>query len=434
MSVHSFDQFKLNKQLISAIDELGYSEPTEIQKKGIPLILNGHDMLGIAQTGTGKTAAFVLPILMKVKYAQGNDPRALILAPTKELVFQIEQNCRDMAKYTDLRFAVLYGGVGPKTQIELLEAGVDIIVATPGRFLDLYQRGAIFTKAIKTLVLDEADKMMDMGFMPQIRKILEVIPVKRQNLLFSATMPEKVIQLSQEFLDFPEIAEVTPQASTVDTIEQVYFEVPNLKTKINFLESLLQDEHLNRVMVFTRTKQTADNVFKYLERKNLGPAKVIHSNKGQNSRMNAMSEFKEGDLRILVTTDVSSRGIDVSEISHVINFDVPHVYEDYVHRIGRTGRAQKAGKAITMANKSELYHIDKIEELIQQKITQYPLPSNVIVEKTPFEEDQEMNRAIDHQKRQDNPDFKGAFHEKKARPHSTKPLPKKGKKFGKKRR
>ena len=187
-------------------------------------------------------------------------------------------------------------------------------------------------------------------------------------------------------------------------------------------------------MVFTRTKQTADNVFKYLERKNLGPAKVIHSNKGQNSRMNAMSEFKEGDLRILVTTDVSSRGIDVSEISHVINFDVPHVYEDYVHRIGRTGRAQKEGKAITMANKSELYHIDKIEDLIRQKITQYPLPSSVTVEKTPFEEEQEMDRAIDHQKRQDNPDFKGAFHEKKARPHSTKPMLKKGKKFGKKRR
>jgi ATP-dependent RNA helicase RhlE len=434
MSVHSFDQFKLNKQLISAIEELGYSEPTEIQKKGIPLILNGHDMLGIAQTGTGKTAAFVLPILMKVKYAQGTDPRALILAPTKELVFQIEQNCRDMAKYTDLRFAVLYGGVGPKTQIELLEAGVDIVVATPGRFLDLYQRGAMHTKAIKTLVLDEADKMMDMGFMRQIRKILEVIPVKRQNLLFSATMPEKVMQLSEEFLDFPEIAEVTPQSTTVDTIEQVYFEVPNLKTKINFLESLLHDETLNRVMVFTRTKQTADNVFKYLERKNLGPAKVIHSNKGQNSRMNAMSEFKEGDVRVLVTTDVSSRGIDVSEISHVINFDVPHVYEDYVHRIGRTGRAQKEGKAITMANKSELYHIDKIEELIRQKITQHPLPSTVTVEKTPFVEEQEMDRAIDHQKRQENPDFKGAFHEKKARPHSTKPVYKKGKKFGKKRR
>ena len=434
MPENSFTQFKLNKQLLSAIEELEYTEPTEIQKKGIPLILNGHDVLGIAQTGTGKTAAFVLPILMKVKYAQGNDPRALILAPTKELVFQIEQNCREMAKYTDLRFAVLYGGVGPKTQMEVLDAGVDIIVATPGRFLDLYQRGSIFTKAIKTLVLDEADKMMDMGFMPQIRKILEVIPVKRQNLLFSATMPEKVMQLSEEFLDFPEIAEVTPQATTVDTIEQVYYEVPNIKTKINFLESLLQDASLNRVIVFTRTKQTADNVFKYLERKNLGPARVIHSNKGQHSRMNAMNEFKEGDLRVLVTTDVSSRGIDVSEISHVVNFDVPHVYEDYVHRIGRTGRAQKEGKAITMANKSELYHIGKIEQLIQQNIKQYPLPSSVTVEKTPFVEEQEMNRAIDHQKRQDNPDFKGAFHEKKAKQHKSQQAPKKGKKFRKRRK
>lgn len=430
----SFEDFKLNRQLLNAIDELGYIDPTEIQQKAIPMISNGHDVLGIAQTGTGKTAAFVLPILMKVKYAQGDLPRALIFAPTKELVMQIEQNCREMAKYTDLRFAALYGGVGPKTQIEVLQQGVDVIVATPGRFLDIYQRGEINTKQVKTLVLDEADKMMDMGFMPQIRKILEVIPTKRQNLLFSATMPEKVLKLSEEFLEFPETIEVAPQATTVETIEQAYYQVPNLKTKINFLEVLLKNPEYARVIIFTATKQTADNVAKYLDRKNLGPVRVIHSNKGQNSRINAMNEFKEGNLRILVTTDVSSRGIDVTDVSHVINFDVPQLYEDYVHRIGRTGRARKEGIALTFANKAEMYHIRKIEELIRQPITEYALPSDLVVEKTPFAENQEMERAIDHQKRKENPEFKGAFHEKKKRPEQNRAKPVKSRKKFKKRR
>ena len=209
MAETGFAGLNLNKQLLNAIEEAGYTNPTDIQEKAIPRILNGHDVMGIAQTGTGKTAAFVLPILMKIKYAQGVAPRALILAPTKELVMQIEEVTRQLATYTDLRVVVLYGGVGPKTQIEQLEQGVDIIVGTPGRFLDIYSRGKIITKQIKTLVLDEADRMMDMGFMPQIRKILEVIPVKSQNLLFSATMPDKVLTLSEEFLEFPEEIKAT---------------------------------------------------------------------------------------------------------------------------------------------------------------------------------------------------------------------------------
>jgi ATP-dependent RNA helicase RhlE len=435
MSGGNFEQFKFNRQLLNAIADLGYDVPTTIQRKAIPLILDGHDLLGIAQTGTGKTAAFVLPLLMKVKYAQGIEPRALILAPTKELVVQIEQNCREMAKYTDLRFAVLFGGVGPKTQIATIQQGVDIMVATPGRFMDIYLRGEIITRQIKTLVLDEADKMMDMGFMPQVRKILEVIPVKRQNLLFSATMPLKVMSLSEEFLDFPEVVEVSPQATTVDTIEQVYYKVPNIKSKINFLAALLDQEDYKRVIIFTRTKQIADNVYKFIERKNLGPARVLHSNKGQNARMNAMSEFKEGDLKVLVTTDVSARGIDVSAVSHVINFDVPQVYEDYVHRIGRTGRAQQQGIAVTFVNKAEEYHIEKIEQLIRQPIPEKPLPPNIKIVPTEFVEQQEIAKAIDHQKRLENSDFKGAFHEKKQK-HEFKGSKFKGgsKKYRKKRR
>ncbi|MEN8249154.1 MAG: DEAD/DEAH box helicase [Bacteroidota bacterium] len=420
MPVTSFEELKLNKQLLSAIEEAGYNQPTDIQQKAIPRILNGHDVMGVAQTGTGKTAAFVLPILMKVKYAQGEDVRALILAPTKELVLQIDTVCRQLASYTDLRVVVLYGGVGSKSQIENLSKGVDIIVATPGRFQELYSKGHIHTKFIKTLVLDEADRMMDMGFMPQIRKILEVIPAKRQNLLFSATMPEKVVRLSEEFLDFPEVIEVTPQATPAKTIEQLFYRVPNIKTKINFLEFLLEDEAFSRVIVFTKTRQAATGVFKYIERKKLGTVNVLHSNKGQNSRIAAMNAFKQGELRILVTTDVSSRGIDVSEVSHVINFDVPVLYEDYVHRIGRTGRAELKGIAITFVNKAEEYHLVKIEKLIKQSIPELQLPKNVEVAKTPFVENQQMEREIDHQKRMENPDYKGAFHEKKRRPSQTK--------------
>ncbi|UII21913.1 DEAD/DEAH box helicase [Fulvivirga ligni] len=409
----SFQDFKLNKQLLNAVEEQGYTLPTPIQQKAIPLILNGHDLMGIAQTGTGKTAAFVLPILFKVKYAQGMDPRALILAPTRELALQIEESVKELSAYTDIRYAALYGGVGPKTQIEMVQKGVDIIIATPGRFMDIYLKGELNTKQIKTLVLDEADKMMDMGFMPQIRKILEIIPVKRQNLLFSATMPEKVVQLSQEFLEFPEVVEVAPQSTVAETVEQELYEVPNLKSKINLLEYFLKKEEFKRVLIFTRTKTTADNVYKYLDRKDYGTIRVIHSNKGQNSRINAINEFKSGDLRVLVSTDVSARGIDVTEVSHVINFDVPIIYEDYVHRIGRTGRATKEGMAITFANKAELLHIGKIEKLINEKIQVKPIPDGVEITETPKMERQDIEREIDTFKRRENPDFKGAFHEKK---------------------
>ena len=409
----SFESLKLTRQFLNAVDDLGYTEPTLIQQKAIPLAMAGHDLLGIAQTGTGKTAAFVLPILSKLKYAQGQHPKALVLAPTRELVIQIEENAKALAKYTDLRIVSLYGGLGPKEQIELMEAGVDMVISTPKRFLDLYKKQAFFTKEIKTMVLDEADKMMDMGFMPQIKSILEVIPVKRQNFLFSATMPTKVIRLTEDFLEFPEKIEVTPEVVTVEAIEQKLYQVPNFKTKINLLVDLLQDDALSRVIVFVKTKAHADNVGKYLDRKELGPVRIIHANKGQNSRINAVNDFKEGDVRILVSTDITSRGMDISMVSHVVNFDVPLIYEDYVHRIGRTGRAKNTGVAITFANQSEMYHIPKIQELIRQVIPESQIPSEVVIEITPYEEMQLINREIDLIKRKENPDFKGAFHEKK---------------------
>jgi len=406
--------FKLNKQLFQAIEEAGFSSPTEVQQKCIPLVLGGQNVIGIAQTGTGKTAAYMLPLLMKVKYAQGNDPRALILVPTKELAVQVLAQALQLSKHTDLRVAALYGGVGAKAQIETLNKGVDIIVATPGQFLELYMRNEIPTKQIKTLVIDEADRMMDMGFMHQLRKIFEVIPSKKQNLLFSATFSDRIEKLSQEFLEFPIQVAITPQATTAKQVEQEVYYIPNLRTKINFLEYLLADhETFNRVMIFARTKENADNVFKYLERKKLGPIRVIHSNKGQNSRINAMNEFKQGQLRILVSTDVASRGIDVEKVSHVINFDVPSHYEDYVHRIGRTGRAFQEGKAITFATKAELYHISRIEKLIREKIPVKKLPRRIKIEETSTEETQIMAREIDRQKKREDPEYGGAFHERK---------------------
>ncbi len=412
--MNQWSNFKLNKQLFEAIEEAGFSAPTEIQQKCIPLILGGQQVIGIAQTGTGKTAAYVLPLLMKIKFAIGNEPRALILVPTKELAVQIHSHASKLAKFTDLRLAALYGGVGPKTQIEEVKKGVDILISTPGRFMEIYLRNEIPVKQIKTLVLDEADRMMDMGFMPQLRKIFEVLTPKRQNLLFSATFPDKVERLTQEFLEFPVRVEITPQSTAAKHVEQEIYHIPNIKTKINFLEYLLTStDEFNRVMIFARTKESADNVFKFIDRKKLGTVRVIHSNKGQNTRINAMNEFKEGNLRILVATDVAARGIDVEKVSHVINFDVPSLYDDYVHRIGRTGRAFQEGKAITFATKAELYRIEKIEKIIREKIPVKKLPGSIIIEDTPSEEQQEMAREIDRQKRREDPEYRGAFHERK---------------------
>ena len=263
------------------------------------------------------------------------------------------------------------------------------------------------------MVLDEADKLMDMGFMPQLRQVLEVIPRKRQNLLFSATFSPRVEELSTEFLEYPLKIEIEPQATTVDTIEQQFIQVPNSQTKLNLLRHLLSLDEYSRVMVFVNTKTVADLIWKFLDRKLKTEVHVIHSNKGQNTRINSVKEFEEGNVRVLVTTDVSARGIDIDDVTHVINFEAPKVYVDYVHRIGRTGRAEKKGIAITLVNEAELFHLRKIEELIRMEITEHPIPADVEIEKTKKGEEIEINRQIDKVKRKEDPNFKGAFHEKK---------------------
>jgi ATP-dependent RNA helicase RhlE len=410
-----FEEFKLNRQILNAVEDAGFTVATPIQEKAIAPVLSGQDIFGIAETGTGKTAAYVLPLLMQLKFAQGMSPRALILAPTRELAMQIAEHVEMFAKYTDLRSVVVYGGLGPKTQIEQIKLGVDIIIATPGRFLDIYLAGHINTQSIKFLVLDEADKMMDMGFIGSIHRILEIVPRRRQNLLFSATMSELVEKIAGDFLKNPTIIEVGLQATPAQTITQTFYEVPNFKTKINLLQHLLKnDEEVKRLIIFCKTKTVADSIFAFIQRRfGADSVRVIHANKGQNTRINSINSFKEGNVRVLVATDVASRGIDVSEVSHVINFDVPIIIEDYVHRIGRTGRAYAKGEALTFYTEAERYYIKKIEKLIRQTIPVVPIPEEVFIEETPYEERQYIAREIDLQKRKEDPDFKGAFHEKK---------------------
>jgi len=409
----TFEELKLTRQFLDAVNELGYESPSEIQEKVIPRVLGGQDVIGIAQTGTGKTAAYVLPLLQLLKYPQGDEPRALILVPTKELVVQVEEQIQSLCKYTELRYVALYGGVGPKTQIEIIKKGVDIIVATPGRFLEIYAKRVIIPKKIKHVVLDECDRMMDMGFWPQLREIQEKLPQKKQQLLFSATFPERVERIADNFLLFPSRVEVTPQATPATTVEQRVYMVPNFKTKLNLLMHLLEGDEMKRVMVFVRTKADATSMGKFMERSNVGEIRFLHSNIGQNSRMNAIKDFKDGNVRILVSTDVTARGIDVFEVSHVVNFQVPGHYEDYVHRIGRTGRAFKTGVAISFVDQSEEYHLTSIQKIIRQIIPVFEIPEVVKIEKTEPEEKQDHAREIDRQKRLDDPDFKGAFHEKK---------------------
>jgi len=409
-----FSDFKLNRQLWNAISDAGFEHPTQIQEKAIPLILQGHDVLGIAQTGTGKTAAYLIPIIYKVKFAQGTDPRVLIVVPTHELALQVNEQVRLLAKFTDLRSVALVGGTGMKSQKDTIKNGVDIVVATPGRLMDLYLSNHLNLKYINIFVLDEAERLLDMGFKNQIGRILDVISRKRQNLLFSATWSEKVKTVSEYFLVGPVEIRISPEIITLKSVSQKVYFVPNMRTKINLLEFLFKDKSLNKVIIFCKTKTTATNIFKYLERKyGEESVKLVHGNKDQNTRLNAMKMFSEENIPYLVTTDIASRGIDIRDVSHVINFDVPLVYEDYIHRIGRTGRAMRTGDSITFCAPNDEYHLKKIQKLIGQKIPVEELPEEVEIVETPYEEKQEILREVDMQRRKDDPDFKGAFHEKK---------------------
>ena len=305
----TFAELKLPRQFLNAIDDLHYENPTAIQEKAIPVVLSGQDVMGIAQTGTGKTAAYLLPLLRLLNYAQGNEPRVLILLPTRELAVQIGQAVEQLGKYTDLRKAVIYGGSGAKNQIAEIEKGIDIIIATPGRFLELYSEGHLVVKKIKHLVMDEAERLMDISFISQFHRVLEVLPSKRQNLLFSATMSDLVKKIADDFLKFPVVIDIEPERKTAETVEHLYIKVPNLRTKINLLDNMLERHSFRKVIIFCRTKATASNVGKYILRKyGVDLVRVVHGNKTQQTRINAMEDFKTKDIRMLITTDVAEIG------------------------------------------------------------------------------------------------------------------------------
>jgi ATP-dependent RNA helicase RhlE len=413
----TFADLKVTRQYLDALDAMGISEPTEIQRKAIPRIRAGQDVIGIAQTGTGKTLAFLLPVMAMLSHAQGKGPRCVILTPSKELALQIADVAGRLAARTDLRVQVVYGGVGHRAQQERLEAGCDLVVATPGRFMELYLRHGFTTKEMTHLVLDEADRMMDLGFMPQLRKLLEILPRKRQNLLFSATYPAKTEEMAGEFLLWPTRVEAAPQSTPVETVVQSGFRAPNFGTKLNLLAVFLNREDIpQQALLFVREKDQAERIGQRIAEDVTPAVRTLHANKGQNSRIHAMELFKAGDIRYLVATDVASRGIDVPQLDLVINVTVPRDPHDYIHRIGRTGRAKRSGQAVTLVDPSEKPALERVEALIGQRISFEDLPSNVSEAPTPSWEAQAMARAIDREKRKADPTFKGAFHEKKRKP------------------
>ena len=362
-----FRALGLDAALLQAVQESGYTEPTPIQAQSIPLILEGHDLIGIAQTGTGKTAAFTLPILHRVHQArnpQRTGTQALIIAPTRELVVQIQDNIRAYAKHLPLRIATVFGGVGERPQIEALRSGTEIVIATPGRLLDLIRHAQF--RNLSTLVLDEADRMLDMGFLPSIRQVVRALPVKRQTLLFSATLSKEIEQLTHEFLQQPRKVEIGRRSNPADTVTQLVYEIqPHLKPAL--LTHLLADPGFNMVLVFSRTKHGAERISKRLTSCQI-PNATLHSNRSQNQRLRALEEFKSGKIRVLVATDIAARGIDVDGISHVINYDFPPHAEDYVHRIGRTGRAKAVGDALSFVTPEDYASLRSLERFIGRGI------------------------------------------------------------------
>jgi ATP-dependent RNA helicase RhlE len=366
----AFKSLQIIEPILKALKEEGYTVPTPIQAKAVPIVLNGTDLLGCAQTGTGKTAAFAIPILQLLSANKSHDKkrkiRSLIVTPTRELAIQIEESFKNYGRHTGLTCTVVFGGVNQNPQTQALQRGVDILVATPGRLLDLMSQGFISLKDIEIFVLDEADRMLDMGFIHDVKKLIAALPHKRQSLFFSATMPPEIVKLADTILHHPSKVEVTPPSSTVDIIRQsIYF--VDKGNKNSLLVEVLKDKNIKTALVFTRTKHGADKVVKVLLKSHI-KAEAIHGNKAQNARQRALSNFKAQTTRVLVATDIAARGIDVDDLGMVINFEMPNIPETYVHRIGRTGRAGANGTALSFCDAEEKEYLRDIEKLISKKI------------------------------------------------------------------
>jgi ATP-dependent RNA helicase RhlE len=387
----SFQDLGLLEPVVHGVQSLGYADPTPIQERCIPLILQGRDVVGSAQTGTGKTAAFALPILTRLKQRTGV-PRCLILEPTRELAVQVETAIQYYARFSDIEIGVFYGGVGYQRQKQLLAFGVDVIVATPGRLLDLQQQGLLKLSAIEILVLDEVDRMVDMGFLPDVRKIVQLCPKERQTLLFSATIPPEIENLCSWVLKNPEIVDIGERRSVAETVTHAFYPVAAAQ-KFDLLVALLEQTHYQSVIVFTRTKQAADNISDRLKALRHSVT-VLHSDRSQVERTAALEGFKSGKYEVLVATDIAARGLDISGVTHVINYDIPLHPEDYVHRVGRTGRAERVGDAFTLVTAEEAKAMVEIEKFIGQKITRQRLPGFNYVYTALFDEGKNLFKPV----------------------------------------
>ncbi|MBH2004351.1 MAG: DEAD/DEAH box helicase [Sphingobacteriia bacterium] len=416
-----FADLNLNTPLLNALNELGYTTPTTIQHKVFPVAMSGRDVCGIAQTGTGKTFAYLLPCLRQWKFDKNKDPQILVVVPTRELVVQVVEAAKKLTPYMNVIVTGVYGGVNINTQQLELEKGVDVLVATPGRLFDLAMNGAFKTKTIKKLIIDEVDEMLNLGFRTQLRNIIDLLPSRRQNLLFSATITEEVESLMDIYFNDPVRVEAAPTGTPLENIEQTRYDVPNFYTKVNLLELLLREnQQMTKVLIFAATKKLADQLYEQLEEKFPGQAGVIHSNKEQNYRFNTVKQFKEGNFRFIIATDIVARGIDIAEVTHVINFDLPDVPENYIHRIGRTGRADKKGIAISFVTEKELTALNAIEQLMKYTVPVLPLPESLEIS-TELTEDEKPKVFMK------TPPFKlpkkeergPAFHEKKAKNKKT---------------
>jgi ATP-dependent RNA helicase RhlE len=387
-----FSELNLNKPLLRALEDLNLAEPTPIQEKVFSVLMSGRDLAGIARTGTGKTFAYLLPLLRMWTFSKDKLPQILVLVPTRELVMQVVENAKALSTYMSFDVIGVYGGVNMKNQVVELQQGCDMIVATPGRFTDLAAAGALKVKNIKKLVIDEFDMMLDLGFRPQLDLIFNKIPERRQNLLFSATISEEVEDLIADIFKTPIVLEDADVGTPLENILQKTYAVPNFRTKINLLELLLaNDEEMKKNLIFVAQKSAADFLYNELKNRGIESLEIIHSNKSQNYRFRAIKEFIEGEVKTLISTDIGSRGLDIKGITHVVNMDIPEEKTDYVHRIGRTGRGGNPGTAISLISPREEENFAEIEEMYQLKLARIPLPAYLEIEDLilPFEEERE---------------------------------------------
>jgi ATP-dependent RNA helicase RhlE len=386
----NFDDLNLNKALLSALDDLEYFQPSPIQQQSVPVIMSGRDMVGIAQTGTGKTFAYLLPILRQLKYSEQKHPRVLILVPTRELVVQVVNEIKSLTKYASVRFGGIYGGGNINVQKAMVFAGLDILVSTPGRLIDLASIGAIRLKNIQQLVLDEVDEMLAQGFRTQLSMVFDHLPHKRQNILFSATLTKDIEALFADFFANPVKVQIAAHGTPLEKIVQEAYPVPNYNTKANLIAELLRtDENFSKVLVFVNKIKTADRLFELMNPLFPGMFGIIHSRKTQPHRLAALQSFENNETRVLIATDIAARGLDIADVTHVVNFDTPEIPADYLHRIGRTGRAGKDGVALTFFNEVEEDGVVEIEELMKRKIKRLPFPKQVEVSKV-FADDERL--------------------------------------------